>query len=1451
MSTSDPPAVPDTPSADPLPTVPPSDPPPAPSDPPSAPLLHPLLLHAYTLSPPCANHPQDSLSRLAPITQPNYTFLRLDAGMIQSDVQPHTDMTDCAPAERNTRLSDVGAMPVRRRREREGVVVAWVLPRVYRSAVTQEPTPGPGGDADPTLGSTPTPGPTPAADPTPPPPPPPPQKPPTYPDAPPRWLVLRHLDLTTISPSTPATRAHFATREYEAWVVESDHIWNLDTIPPHLDLQTDISPFISPVGAASSGGGSSISEDELNKQAEIFIGRRTDALSWDGEAPGDPENPRPAVNLLRAGNQLFADYQPHHANVFSIVDNFAYDGGFLDAAVASYCVVGWHAAAAADPLWRTGPRERRLENAFMHLASGGGWLKDTAEARTVCHGALYDVVWNADSKPASVPADTFAARLRDPEYPALSVGTTPMDAIVSYISARKTDGKEVSELEERVLRIQGLLHARDDGVETGREAMDTVHNWNFSRSQGGKQWVLAAAGSGGDEERELSARVRALNAVQMHLDAVDRAAVQYRWDMFALWWKKAGGVAFAGGEAENVVQYTRRAAAVEEKVTQCVAKHEELQRAIDATLEGPAGAGRLKDVVTAAAQAPFHRALDPTVLIGGIESGWPVDFLEPAKVRLPSQTVPGDKPIDGALTALIKHLSAPSATLPDVPKAPTEVTGVLGRLFAEFAALKPKSDGEAEVVIPGGAVPPQFHDQKTTDASWRDRWSNRQPWFPLFVEWEVEYTHIPFGRVDDPPDDNFWSLDEHTARASVNKMVRYGLKDHPLPLHKRLPMPHSSRDLRICSGRSLVLPQPSFSLAAKVEQLLDDTPPSVLDKYLKLDKAEKKALVAAVKTLPYLSAPLSGLTDNLVTLAQGTHIKPEFRSPRAGAADELVVTEAAVNTKFGLTRERLSLIQGQSALTPFAGSARFTNAEHCPFKPVTHGQVRFRKFNVVDKFGQVLVGVDAAADADAGTRLYPCISDYYEPQLQPGSRPGADARANTALDDAAGHCEFLQLPPQINQPSRLAAAFVVREEDAEASGAYWRPAADADNPVWGWIVVNYADYGLQLFTPAGGFYREIRIGGPLGTLASAAWLPFDPDPSEARAENAQLDAFIAQLHGDATYTTELWDMLTQALAALQPAPSAYAEYVNALVGRPLALVNTGWALELAGPEYVNQATSAARQTPDTYLLSGAGKRAYEFQLKLGDKARAYDGLVGYFTATPEKHRVPGAELDLTRVYSYFADAEATGHAKPAQVVPIATDNYPRLTAHWAPPAAASTRDITTARNDAMKVFGAIVDPFAPLHAYSSFQPVAALALPPWTWQRAMAAMTAFFHAGPLALTKDVPGFDDDRRVKQTVEKKKDGKGVEREKTEIALPGLASADWRWLQPYVPLDAEGCEVDDVDVKPVYNAHALSTVGNAQAPAFAQGPYTAVEGYLQLVKSMDEVHEGGKKPEPVVAS
>ncbi|KAI0964723.1 hypothetical protein F4678DRAFT_468252 [Xylaria arbuscula] len=95
-------------------------------------------------------------------------------------------------------------------------------------------------------------------------------------------------------------------------------------------------------------------------------------------------------------------------------------------------------------------------------------------------------------------------------------------------------------------------------------------------------------------------------------------------------------------------------------------------------------------------------------------------------------------------------------------------------------------------------------------------------------------------------------------------------------------------DIRILSGRMLILAQPSFSLGAKVTQLFDDTPPGIQDKY-----------------------PWTAVTtcDN--------HIKPESKIVNSDSESSSAIA-VAVNEARGLTASNIGLIQGESAPNPYA-----------------------------------------------------------------------------------------------------------------------------------------------------------------------------------------------------------------------------------------------------------------------------------------------------------------------------------------------------------------------------------------------------------------------------------------------------------------------------------------------------------------------------------------------------
>jgi hypothetical protein len=47
------------------------------------------------------------------------------------------------------------------------------------------------------------------------------------------------------------------------------------------------------------------------------------------------------------------------------------------------------------------------------------------------------------------------------------------------------------------------------------------------------------------------------------------------------------------------------------------------------------------------------------------------------------------------------------------------------------------------------------------------------------------------------------------------------------------------------------------------------------------------------------------------------------------------------------------------------------------------------------------------------------------------------------------------------------------------------------------------------------------------------------------------------------YLRAIWKMINGAIATMPIPPSQYSAYANAIIGKPLALVNVGWSMDLA------------------------------------------------------------------------------------------------------------------------------------------------------------------------------------------------------------------------------------------------------------------------------------------------
>jgi hypothetical protein len=69
-------------------------------------VLIPLQVNAFALTEKTCDSKNNY--RIAPITQPNYTFLRLHDNLITSDILDHVDLHAVQPSNLNSRLTDLG-----------------------------------------------------------------------------------------------------------------------------------------------------------------------------------------------------------------------------------------------------------------------------------------------------------------------------------------------------------------------------------------------------------------------------------------------------------------------------------------------------------------------------------------------------------------------------------------------------------------------------------------------------------------------------------------------------------------------------------------------------------------------------------------------------------------------------------------------------------------------------------------------------------------------------------------------------------------------------------------------------------------------------------------------------------------------------------------------------------------------------------------------------------------------------------------------------------------------------------------------------------------------------------------------------------------------------------------------------------------------------------------------
>ncbi|KAL8832472.1 MAG: hypothetical protein Q9191_000242 [Dirinaria sp. TL-2023a] len=1430
-------------------------------------VLVPLKLNAFALTPgTCANTNKYSI---APIAQPNYTFLRLHDNLIVPDILDHVDLHQVSPANLNPRLTDLGTGQTRQ--NRLGVYIHWTLPPLYRSGSAAAPTASGTADlaqadrklrqgfpassaAAPSFGA--------ATD----------YSTPDFRPVPNRWLVIRHINAASIAP------AGTKIPEFQSWVIESDRLRNInDDDLTGADLEVDVSPSTNPVLLDPSSG------TVVEGQAEAFIGQCTPAASWSESAASAGSHID--LTVMTSSNPLFADYQPHNSNVFSFVDNFSYttasgSTGYLTKAICDYQVIGWHSSSdhdpfTTDPRVSSPPQANRLQDCQLALKNGDSasaiaWLNSNAATRVLCHATMYDVAYDVGSVPPTVLANTAGQLLQQSQ--SIAVGVTPLDtcipaapilflclptpeeqhivnlayldpqALIAYCRAHETtDATNLATLEQDLLRIQTLLlSGESDDVDALQAAADESFEQAFTRSDGGTVWHFHQESDPSSvPSTDQVTAIRTLNQNQKVFDSAARETASKRWELFAQWWLwgEAYHIVLMGVQMINSNGDSVR---IRSKPEYCDVPVEWRQMELANNINSAKSS--LSNLATN--QQPqqgtddrFYQRKDPTVLFGNIQAGFESDFNTATKVRLQDQVV---TPPAGALVT--GWATLPTTLTSIIPKLPVSLQSSAQALAMEFYQLR-TSNNVTSATLP--QVLPWFHDEAArSESRGRDRWQGTQPWMPLFIEYEAVYYHIPFSK---------WKLKEAPMLSNWGASVlHYGFNDDVSK--------SSTVDDRTISGRVILEPQAAATLSNTLTQILQNTNEGDLENLYGMPKSEQASLLANISQIEFASSGMYNLTSDLLTLQQGgQHVKPTIRLTNSSPIAVQAATTAA--SAIGFTTTLMQAMDTQTTMTPYGDSVAM-DTDAPPMKLVTHGQLMFTKLNVIDKFGQAISAISPAPLPYGALvpTISPCLSDTYFPgtigNVDPAS---ATARANCIISQGNNKsCPFINLPPGINQPARLNAKFV-----SNVNGS-WTTTSEWENPIWGWLVVNFAEQGLQVFLADGTFYREVRFGGSAGIQTTARWLPYDPPKN--LPNTSQLDFLIQQLSG-LPYLSAFVDMILQSTASNQTAaPDSYATFSSAIIGKPLALVNIGYSLELAGPENKNWSTVNS-QGPDLHLLQPdetpfppGASGGYSFPVKLGDADRTFDGLIGYFNsalatqggAASAPTPAGQSDLNLSSIYTYYPSTNIPAPAgDPRVLISSTAQNFPLFTPYYLPAGKAGDPIQDQAKN--MQVFGAIMDPFLPIHAYSAILPNKALKLPAYTVQEALKNINAFWRIGPLLVAADVPAAYDPARamdsnsvgVVASSSSSTQTADPTATKPKIALPlppPAAAADgadaiYRYLQPYVVPTIDPTTGANLGDRTEYNVFGISgdaaAKGDAVQARLADGPYTAVEGYAQIVR------------------
>lgn len=543
------------------------------------------------------------------------------------------------------------------------------------------------------------------------------------------------------------------------------------------------------------------------------------------------------------------------------------------------------------------------------------------------------------------------------------------------------------------------------------------------------------------------------------------------------------------------------------------------------------------------------------------------------------------------------------------------------------------------------------------------RW--QQPWLPLFLAWELTWWPIDYP--------THWQFDPNEPVSPHYKMSFENLqpKDNL----------GSSRVLR---GKSILLPQASFAFKHQFKTILKQ------DIQLQSQFPNWQNLINQIDNWDILAQNLLGFNELLTLRDINVH-----RVPRLGALD--AYPNQSVESQIH------HLVGEQAQWPPLPGLlAKSSRTIKTRFQSVRSGQFYFNQLSIVDRFGQAI---------DIVTRE---LADSYRLQLADTLQP------LYPLAIFGDRMRLAQLPPRILQPARLTHEWLTEQSDANDEKSVIIP-----NPVKAWIIINYLNQSLQIYTATGDYLGELSLARDLQQQDRLIyrWQSGNdalPQTIKSIIANPQttlvgefLNALIAQ---PANVFDDILEMLDVAFSTKTSHAPEASQYLANFVGRPLALALATWQLELQQPAYSDVSW---REDPNYRHLTDQN-----FPVKLGDPDLNQDGLIGYFTETKDG-------INWSKIYSHYAPSSSP------YIEPI-NKNCFNLRPSFTQEDAFSLQKLIQPFMTAL-----LFDPFSKIHAYTDILPVKIIELSN-SYRTGLQKINLNFRVGPLitcvdtATTVDLP-----------------------------------------------------------------------------------------------------------------